>query len=177
MSWRVKATIRPSCPRDIAGATAVEFALIAPLMLSILLGILQVAVVWFAKTELFSGTQAAARLVLTGQTTSTYNTQAKFLSALCGNLPVIFQCSDIMINLAPQASISSVNTGTPTLTYNSSGAVTNSFSYNTGGYGDVMVLQVMYQFPVIAAPLFNFSTQANGNLLLIATVVFQNEPQ
>jgi Flp pilus assembly protein TadG len=163
--------------RDASGATAVEFAAIAPMMLAILLGVLQVALVWFAKTELFSATQSAARLVFTGQTASTYNSQAKFLNALCANLPVIFQCSGIMINMAPQASISSVSTATPTLTYNSSGAVTNTFAYNAGTNDSVMVLQVMYQFPVIAAPLFNISTQANGTLLLVATVVFQNEPQ
>jgi Flp pilus assembly protein TadG len=164
--------------RDRGGVSAVEFALVAPIFISIVLGIIQVAIVWFAKTELQSATEAAARLVLTGQTSATaYNTQAKFLNALCANLPVIFQCGQVMINLAPQASISSVSTATPTLTYNSSGAVTNTFSYNPGTYGQIMVLQVLYQLPVVAAPLFNFSTQSNGSLLLTATVVFENEPQ
>jgi Flp pilus assembly protein TadG len=163
--------------RDASGATAVEFAVIAPMMIAILLGILQVALVWFAKTELFSATQSAARLVFTGQTGSTYNSETKFLNAVCANLPVIFQCSGIMINMTPQASISSISTTTPTLTYNGSGAVTNKFAYNTGTYSEVMVLQVMYQFPVVAGPMFNISTQANGSLLLVATVVFQNEPQ
>jgi Flp pilus assembly protein TadG len=164
--------------RNPVGTTAVEFALIAPIFISIVLGIIQVAIVWFAKTELQSATETAARLVLTGQTSATaYNTQAKFLNALCANLPVIFQCSQVMISLVPQASISSVSTATPTLTYNSSGGVTNTFGYSPGTYGQIMVLQVLYQLPVVAAPLFNFSTQSNGSLLLAATVVFENEPQ
>ena len=164
--------------RDRAGTSAAEFAMVMPIFISIVLGIIQVAIVWFAKTELRSATETAARLVLTGQTNATaYNTQAKFLTALCANLPVVFQCSQVMINLAPQASISSVSTATPTLTYNSSGTVTNTFGYNTGTYGQIMVLQVLYQLPVVGAPLFNFSTQSNGSLLLTATVVFENEPQ
>jgi Flp pilus assembly protein TadG len=164
--------------RDRTGAAALEFALIGPVFIALTLGILQVSIVWFAKTELQSATEHAARLVFTGQTNSTsYNTQAKFLNALCANLPVILQCSGVMINLAPQASISSVSTAAPTLTYSGSGAVTNTFGYNPGTFGDIMVLSVLYQLPVAGAALFNFSTQSNGSLLLVATVVFQNEPQ
>ena len=73
--------------------------------------------------------------------------------------------------------MSSVDTSAPTLTYNGAGAVTNTFTYNPGAYGEVMVLQVLYQFPVVGAALFNFSTQSNGTLLMVATVVFENEPQ
>lgn len=164
--------------RDRSGATAVEFAVIAPVFISIMLATIQVAIVWFAKTELQSATETAARLVFTGQTsTSSYNSEAKFLTSLCANLPVIIQCGGVMVNLAPQASISSVSTAAPTLTYNTSGAVTNTFSYGTGTYGQVMVLQVLYQLPVVAGQLLNFSTQSNGSLLLVATVVFENEPQ
>ncbi len=164
--------------RDRRGATAAEFAAIAPMFIALMLGILQVAVVWVAKTELQTATETAARLVFTGQTSSSsYNTETKFLDALCANLPIIFQCSGVMLNLAPQTSMSSVDTSAPTLTYNGAGAVTNTFTYNPGAYGEVMVLQVLYQFPVVGAALFNFSTQSNGTLLMVATVVFENEPQ
>jgi Flp pilus assembly protein TadG len=177
MNPRTRPSLSALWLSDASGATAIEFAFLAPLMLAILLGILQVALIWFAKTELFSATQTAARLVYTGQTSSTYNSQTKFLNALCANLPVIFQCNGVLINMTPQTSISAVSTASPTLSYDGSGAVTNHFVYNAGKNSDVMVLQVMYQFPVVAAQLFNFATQANGSLLLVATVVFQNEPQ
>ena len=97
--------------RNQAGTTAVEFALVAPVFISLILAIIQIAVVWVAKTELQTATETAARLVFTGQTNSTaYNTQTKFLNALCANLPAIISCSGVMINLAPQTSISSVST-------------------------------------------------------------------
>ena len=51
--------------RDRAGTTATEFVMIAPIFISVILGIVQVAIVWFAKTELRSATETAARLVLT----------------------------------------------------------------------------------------------------------------
>lgn len=162
--------------RDVSGATAVEFALIAPVLAAIIFATLQAAVVYFAKTELQSATETAARLVFTGQTSTTYATEFSFQNALCANLPAIIQCGGVMISLAPQASISSVSTASPTLTYNSQGQVTNTFAYNAGTANQVMVLQVLYQLPVVAGPLFNFSTQSNGQALMVATVVFENEP-
>jgi Flp pilus assembly protein TadG len=162
--------------RDKAGVTAVEFAFVAPVFIAIVLAILQVAVAYFAKTALQSATQTAARLVFTGQTGTTYNSKAKFQQALCANIPVIIQCNGLLISLAPQGSLSSVSTATPKLTYDANGNVTNTFTYNAGAGNQIMVLQVLYQLPVVAGPLFGLFTQANGTLLTVATVVFQNEP-
>lgn len=40
-----------------------------------------------------------------------------------------------------------------------------------------MVVQVMYQWPIVLGPLgFNLSNLSNGNRLLVSTAVFKNEP-
>ena len=39
-----------------------------------------------------------------------------------------------------------------------------------------MVLQVMYLLPVVSGPLFKFAT-SNGQVQLVSTLVFKNEPQ
>ena len=163
--------------RDERGVTALEFALIAPIFLSILLATLQVFVVYLAKTQLQLATEYAARLVLTNQTaTANYNTEALFKTALCSQVAIILQCqSGVYVSLQP-ATITSVPTAAPSLTYSASGGVSNTFPYNPGDAGNVMVLQTLYQLPVIAGPLFSFATQANGTLLLTSTVVFINEP-
>jgi Flp pilus assembly protein TadG len=163
--------------RDQSGVAAIEFAFIAPIFLGFMLALLQIAVVWFAKVELENGTEAAARLVLTGQAQSQGFTRAQFASALCGDLPVIFNCSGLMFNLQPQTSITAVNTTAPTLTYGANGKVTNTWAYIPGTGGQIMVLQVLYEFPVIAGPLFGFSSQPDGALLMVATTVFRNETQ
>jgi Flp pilus assembly protein TadG len=162
--------------RDRTGATAIEFALVAPVFISLALATIQSAVIWFAKTELQLATETASRLVFTGQTANAYASLSNFKTALCPNLPAVIQCNDVMINLTPQASISAVSTAPPTLTYNPDGSVSNNFNYNPGASSQIMVLQVMYQLPVVAGPFFDFSTQSNGKLLLVSTVVFQNEP-
>ena len=174
LARRVRALLKRSLG-DRAGSTAVEFAIVAPVFLSLALATIQSTVIWFAKTELQSATETAARLVFTGQTGQTGSASA-FQSALCANLPALIQCNGVMINLTPQASLSALSTSAPTLTYGPAGNVTNNFNYSTGTNSQVMVLQVYYQLPVVAGPLFDFSTQSNGTLLLTSTVVFMNEP-
>jgi len=124
--------------------------------------------------RLLGDRSGSGREVFTGNAAST---EATFQTALCANLPVIIQCSGVMINLQPQASLSAVSTAPPALTYDGSGNVTNTFNYNPGTTNQVMVLQVMYQLPVVAGYLFDFASQSNGSILLVATYVFENEPQ
>lgn len=159
------------------GAPAVEFALVAAPFVGLMIAILQVGLVYFAQEALESAVEQTARLVLTGQAASAGMTQSQFASALCNNSPGLFNCANFMIDLEPATSFSSANVSQPTLTFNSSGQVTNTWQYNVGGPGDIMVMRVMYQFPTILGPLsFNLSNEPNNALLIMATSVFRNEP-
>jgi Flp pilus assembly protein TadG len=158
------------------GMAAVEFALVAPIFLAMMLGILQITLIFFAKESLESITESAARGVLTGQVQSNGTTQAQFNTAVCGKITVLFSCSGMMVDLEPATSLSTVNISEPTLTFNSSGNVTNSWVFNPGASGQVMVLRVMYQWPLFTGPLgLSLSNLSNGNLLIMATSVFKNE--
>lgn len=166
---------------NVRATTAVEFALVAPLVIALILGAMQIAVIYLAQAELENAAERAARLVLTDQAPASGTAgQASFASAVCGYLPALFTCSAVMVDLEAQTiSASSSNALTltpPTLTYNSSGQVTNSWNYNPGSPGTLEILRVMYQWPVFAGPLgLVFSDLANGTLLLTSTQVFQNE--
>jgi len=82
-----------------------------------------------------------------------------------------------MINVQSYNSFSAANTTTPTLTFNTQGQVTNQWTYSPGNPGEVVIVQVMYQWPVVLGPLgFNLSNVSNGNRLLISTAAFRNEP-
>jgi len=59
--------------------------------------------------------------------------------------------------------------------YNGSGAVTNTWNTQFGSAGSIMVLQVMYQYPMNSGILFNLASQSNGSDLMISTAVFVNE--
>jgi len=161
--------------RDRKGVTAVEFALIGLPFIALLIVMLEIGIVAFAQQELETAVEQSSRIVLTGQTSSL--NQAQFTSTVCGFLPALIDCTGLMVDLQSATNFSSANTSTPTLTYDSNGNVTNTWVYNTGSKGDVMVLRVMYQFPISPGPLgFKLANLSNGKRLLMSTAVFQNEP-
>jgi Flp pilus assembly protein TadG len=153
------------------GATAVEFALVFPLLIGSLLAGLALGVVLLARAQLDEAAITGGRAVQTGSAT----TSAQVQSAICGAIGGLLTCSNVIFNLNTYTSLSAINTSTPTLTYNGSGALTNTSTTSFGSPRSIMVLQIMYQFPVIGGPLFNFATQSNGSILLTSTQVFVQE--
>ena len=52
-----------------------------------------------------------------------------------------------------------------------------NFGYQPGGPGDIVVVRLMYQWPVYVSLLgFNLADMAGSKRLLMATVAFRNEP-
>jgi len=160
-----------------SGATAVEFALVAAPFFAMLVAPFQTALVFFASRVLDETTEQASRYIMTGQAQQSNMTQAGFQTWVCGQTFALFNCNSFMINVQAYSSFSSASTGAPTLTYDAHGNVTNSFGYNTGNPGDIVVVQVLYQWPVVLGPLgFNLANLSNGDRLLTSTAVFKNEP-
>jgi Flp pilus assembly protein TadG len=166
---------------DALATTAVEFALVAPLVIAIILGAMQVAAIYLAQAELENAAEQAARIVLTNQAPAAGSAgQTSFKNTVCGLLPALFTCSGVMVDLEAQTisagSSDALVLTPPTLTYGSDGSVTNSWTYSPGTHGQLMILRVMYQWPVVAGPLgLVLSNLANGTLLMSSTQVFQNE--
>jgi Flp pilus assembly protein TadG len=174
---------RPALIRCTKGATAVEFALVAAPFLALLVAMFQASLVFFASRVLDEITEEASRYIMTGQAQTAGMTQSQFATYLCTSsntstlVSALFNCSNIMINIQNYADFASASTTSPTLTFNGSGNVNNTWTYNTGNPGDIVVVQVMYEWPIVLGPLgFNLSNLSNGNRLLVSTAVFKNEP-
>ena len=81
-----------------------------------------------------------------------------------------------MIDVQSYSSFSSAVTTAPTVTFAKNGTVSNVWNFSPGSPGQIVVLRVMYQLPVVGGPLnFTLSNLSNGNHLLMATAVFKNE--
>jgi len=162
---------------DRKGATAVEFALVAVPFLALIVAIIQTFLVFFAQELLESVVQKSSRLILTGQVQSQQMTQSAFQQAVCSQIVILFNCSGLMVDVQVASTWSSATPATPTLTFNAQGQVANNWQFNPGGTGDIVVVRVMYQWPVFLGPLgFNLSNLSNGNRLIMASAAFQNEP-
>jgi Flp pilus assembly protein TadG len=165
------------------GATAVEFALVAAPFLALLVAMFETALVFFAGRVLDEVTEEASRYILTGQAQQSNMTQSQFLNYVCTGsntaalVSALFNCSKLMVNVQNYTDFASANATSPTLTFNANGTVSNTWNYAPGAPGSIVVVQVMYQWPMILGPLnFNLSNLSNGNRLLVSTAVFKTEP-
>lgn len=159
---------------DGRGATAVEFALVAAPFFALLIAILETCLVFLAQEVLQTATTQAARLIMTGQAQSQSLSAAQYKQQVCNDAAVLFSCSGIYVNVQTFSSFSSMQQLNPVQggKFNSGG-----MNYSMGGPGDIVLVQVFYQWPVILGPLgFNLANMNGNNRLLTATAVFRNEP-
>lgn len=162
---------------DRRAATAVEFAILVTPLLFLVLAALQLAIIFFANQWLETAAIQAGRQLMTGADQAQGMTQSQFQQAVCAKAPAMFSCPGIMVDVQSASSYSTISTTPLSLTYDSAGNVSNTWTYSPGAGGDIVILRVMYDWPVIAAPLLpGLANQPNGSRLLVATAVFKNEP-
>ncbi|WP_407180928.1 TadE/TadG family type IV pilus assembly protein [Bradyrhizobium sp. STM 3562] len=163
---------------DSKGATAVEFAIVAAPFLALIVALIQTFLVFFAQELLESVVRQSSRLIMTGQVQSQQLDQTGFAKKVCGQVVILFNCGGLMVDVQVSPNWSAANTSMPVLQFDAQGNVTNTWQYNAGNAGDIVVVRVMYQWPVFMGPLgFNLSNLPNGNRLIMASAAFQNEPQ
>jgi Flp pilus assembly protein TadG len=163
--------------RDKKGATAVEFGLVAAPFIALVVGIIQTFLTFFAQQLLEQVVKQSSRLILTGQAQAASLTQTQFSQKVCQQVVILFNCNNLIINVQAYNSFSASTTSAPTLTFDTNGNVTNGWTYSPGNPGDIVVVEVMYQWPVFMGPLgFTLANLPNGNRLLMASAAFQNEP-
>jgi len=162
---------------DRKGATAVEFGLVAAPFLAILVALIQTFLIFFAQGQLESVARQTGRLIMTGQVQSQQLTASAFQQTVCNLGSLLFSCAGLMVDVQVAGSWASANAGTPTLTFNGQGQVQNAWQFNPGNAGDIVVVRVMYLWPVFFGPIaFNLANEANGTHLIMASAAFQNEP-
>jgi hypothetical protein len=60
---------------------------------------------------------------------------------------------------------------------NANGTLANNYTYQPGNPGDVVVVRLIYQWPIFASALgFGLVNSANNTNTLVATAAFRNEP-
>jgi Flp pilus assembly protein TadG len=167
--------------RDIArrfgrsrhGATAVEFALVAPAFLATLLALLQTCVFVFAQMALQDAAQEAARYFMTGQAQKGSWTNTQVISKVCPTF--MFNCNNVYIVVQNYASFSAASTTEPAMY--SGGQPITTYTYAPGTPGEVMVVQLIYAWPVISGPLgYLISNLPNSSTEMMGISAFRVEP-
>jgi Flp pilus assembly protein TadG len=161
--------------RNRRGSAAVEFALVAPVFFALLFAIIETAIVFFAGQVLETVTQDSARMIMTGQAQTTGYSQSDFKTYVCGKITVLFDCvTGISIDVQSYSAFSSVSIANP---IDSGKNFVPPNNYSPGGPGDIVVVRLFYQWPLIVTGLgYNIANLTGSKRLLTATAAFRNEP-
>jgi Flp pilus assembly protein TadG len=165
--------------RNNDGATAVEFALVAPLFLSLMLTIMFSGLTLFANSVLQNMLDKAARQVRTGQMQGA--TLQQFMNAICdpSKPEILFSCGGIRVQSRPITASSN-----PACFSRTSSPPASCFNPGSGAPApDMVIIQATYEWPLpLTVRLWpNPDEQAGqgealANTMLVATTVLQNEP-
>ena len=176
-SFAQRTLLRPLCrfARNTRATAAIEFPLVLVPFIAFLYAIMETAMVFFSTQVLETGVQNAARMVLTGQAQGSGYNQTSFKTAVCQKVTGWLDCSGkLYVDVRTFADFSSVSLTSPV---NADGTINNNFVYQPGGPGDIVVVRLIYPFP-IAMRLWNpnLSNMSGNSRIVIATAAFKNEP-
>lgn len=159
-----------------AGSAALEFALIAPVFFILLMGSIEVGVMFFGQMVLQNATNDAARLIRTGQVASANMTAAQFRTTICNKISPVLACdSKLQIDVQAFSNFSSAGYANP-LTANNT-LDPNLTNFAPGSVCSVVLLRAFYTWSVVTPLLTPFLTNmANNQHLMSATAAFRNEP-
>jgi Flp pilus assembly protein TadG len=160
--------------RNRGGSAAVEFALVAPVFFALLFAIIETAIMFFASQVLETITQESARMILTGQAQTASYTQAQFKTYVCNQIPALFNCASVYVDVESYPAFTSVTISNP---IDGSNNFISNMQYNPGGPGDIVVVRVFYAWQLFVTGLgYNISNLSGNQRLLVATAAFRNEP-
>jgi Flp pilus assembly protein TadG len=161
--------------RNRSGATALEFAIVAPVFLVLLFAILETALMFFASQVLETVTQEAARMILTGQAQNANYTQQNFKTYVCNQIPALFNCNNIAVDVQSYNSFSQITF--PNQIDANGNFDGSNLGYNPGGAGCTVVVRVFYPWQLFVTGLgYNIANMSSNQRLLIASAAFKNEP-
>jgi Flp pilus assembly pilin Flp len=168
--------------RDSRGATAVEFAMIAPLFFLLLGVILETGLMLFTEYVLQTSVQEAARLVRTGQAQDGQMAAANLKAKICQLSGVIIDCpGKVVVYMASAKDFGVLQPSMPS--YLGVGKKADGSpgptSFNCGGPSDAVGLIATYDWDFNIPYFMNFLSNMSGNSKtrrLAGVVMFKNEP-
>ena len=150
------------------GATAVEFAFIAPMVIALLCATMEVGALEVMSTNLDAAVLATTRTIRTGSSDKPTSASG-FVDAVCANMvDSLATCRSRLttsVQTYPSFAAASADTSAP------------AGQFNAGDAGEIVVIKATYRWPLIL-PMYagNFQLAGPSEALLTANTAFRNEP-
>jgi Flp pilus assembly protein TadG len=170
--------------RDDSGLAALEWALVGPLFVLLLLSTVELGLVLGTQATMDGATRDAARLLRSGALNSAPDKRAAFQNVLCSEMSLFAStasCQADMVVSAVSAAASSSNGFAPLrflpCAAGSASPSPQACPFQTGNPGDLVGVQVTYSRPFImpwVGSVLSAATDAQ-HVKLVSTVVFRND--
>lgn len=157
-----------SLRRDESGATAVEFAFVAPVLFFALLSLVEMGMLGMMITSVDAAVLDASRRIRTGRDDAATSAQT-FEDQVCANVGGSLQsCRDRMVT--------SVKKFTRFADANAVAAAPPDNSFDKGGAGDIIIVKVHYSWPLLTPFLGHMEHDGPASVIIGARQAFKNEP-
>jgi len=165
---------------DQSGVTAIEFGIVAIPFLLLVLGTMEMGLAFFVNRIVDNAVLESARMIRTGQAENGNFSATVFKDDICSNLPApLCNLDKFVVDVQSFDSFSGLDQlGEPEFSMlDEDGNLKDSFEYNDGGASSIVVVRVIYRWPMFSA-LMQFDSGDTGSTerLLSSTAVFRNEP-
>lgn len=160
---------------DRSGVTAIEFAMVALPFFTLAFGIIEVGLAHFANRMVDNAVVEAARLIRTGQAQSTSLSAAGFKTQICGFMPS-FMCDEDRIIVEVTSIDDFEDASSVDSLYDEDGELRDDTGYEIGGSSEIVVVNVIYKWPMMSAVLQFDNADHGTDRHLTSTMVFRNEP-
>jgi len=187
-------------PKNTRGSTAIEFALIAPIVILLIVGTMEFALIMYASAVLEGATFSAARLAKTGYTNtatsgtcaSPTQTRSQFITCMVqSKTSGLLNPANLTTSSKSYSGFSEIGQPEPYTDVHGLGHYVAGDPYTDingngqwdadmgiaglGGPGDIVVYTVSYPWPIFT-PLFNQFFGGKSTVTLSSSAVVKNEP-
>ena len=159
---------------DRNGSTAVEFALIGIPFIFMVIGIIEMSLMFTSQSLLEASTAEAAREIRTGAIQQGGGEDA-FTEVLCDFAAVLIPCGDIQYQVVSMEDFGEAE-DFPDASFDEDGNLEDQ-QFDPGGVSDVVMIRVAYTYP-IKTPMMQLMLTNNNdaNRIMLSTIVLQTEP-
>jgi Flp pilus assembly protein TadG len=159
--------------RNTSGVTAMEFGVIAPVMLLIIFMIVETSVYYYKQSHLKFVLHDAGRKLQTGEIQASDTPKADFDTIVCGDAQEFFNCSDVHMDVRSFSALADVVF--PAASFDSSGSPTN-FVFDPGGSAEITAMRASATHNFVTPFLTNIFQPDGDPVILVGFTIFKNEP-
>lgn len=165
--------------RNRDGSAAVEFAIVAPVFLAILMSTFEVGWFYFANSQVDAAVLEASRLVRTGTPQQTGIDKDEFFDIVCPRLSFLGPCdSRLTVEVQNYPTFTDLANDTAgAICRDDDPTIVNAIPYEPGTEQSIVRVRLCFLYNTINPAIgVNLAQSQNGRRALVSTYVFRNEP-